>query len=169
MSETKTGAAGGLDEAARKGIENAIREHIGSGEFKQKVDQIYEKQISELISRSEKKARLWAAVAAGLIVIVFASVLLWQVSDVREKQADLRVQYAQALEIMSNLRLAVNDFERTMKNRIDEINTASATAGKKVDAIQGQISDARKSIDSIQAQADVLKATIDEMKISPTK
>ncbi len=107
---------------------SAVRQVVESRAFGEKSEEIYRKEIHDLIDRSESKARRWAGIAAVLFFLIFTGVLAWQLADAKQKLADLSMQQAAALDSINRFNNSVDQFKTGINKQIEETKTNVSSA-----------------------------------------
>ncbi len=142
------------DESLENNMKNAalgeVNKYIKSNEFQVHVKAKYEEQIVALIKRSEGKARLWAGVAAFLIVAVFFIMLSLEYVKIRERQADLYMQYAEATKLIEEVNKKVGSFK-------ENINTEMVKIDKKIEDNKDRLSKLDTNLTKAETRLDQLK------------
>ena len=95
---------------------DAVDQYLQGKAFNTHIELMLEQARSELVTKSEKKARNWALGTAGLIIGIFAILVGLQFIDIRLKYAEIRNTHA---DIRNEFDGIVHT-QREIRNKADE-------------------------------------------------
>ena len=118
-----------IDDIASEAVRSAIDNYYQSQDFKDKSEAIFSEKIQTLVDDSAKKARNWAALAALLVFGVFTIFAGIEYAEIRTREAEVHIQYSEALQLVEKIRNTVDDLE-------SEVNESSEAITKRLGEIE---------------------------------
>jgi hypothetical protein len=140
--------------AAQQVAQKKVEEYIESAEFQKKLAEEYKEKIKDLIERSEKNARWFAALAGLLILAVFTALLMLQYADIRTKQVDLYEKYSDATQKLQKIAGEATALEQEVKNKVTSANAAIAAQDQRLQDFDKRLREMEARIEKIHASVE---------------
>lgn len=128
-----------LDDIARKSVEDSIRDHMNTREFKNKIEDAYKAEIRSLISRSERRAKVAAWVASLLIFFSFTLFASLEYLKIREKRTQIYEKYVVALDLVKDIENKIVESDRIVSEFESSINTKIPKFDQRITRIEDKI------------------------------
>lgn len=152
-------------EQANKLLDN----YINGENFEKKTDNMLASIKTDLLKQSERTARNWAGIAAGLIFFIFFILLSWQYVQIREKQADIHAKYSEALDLIIKIKEKVNELDTKILPRINQINKNVISYEDRIQGLQTSTQAYEERVKNLQTTMQTMEFRLELIKKVPNK
>lgn len=151
-----------LDDTVSEAAEGAIRQYVASDQFKDRAEEVYSQAIRRVVDEARTRVRNTAFYVGILVFGLFSAIALLQYAQIRETEAEVHIQYAEALKLVEEIRKTVEDLKASVDTRTKEVAATLDETEADVSVLEAKLIDADNRTEEISSETSSALQEIQE-------